>query len=240
MIEIKDLGKSWNNKNSKVVALHNINLSISKGEFITIIGPSGCGKTTLLKIIAKLTEPQKGEILFQKDEQIKSSFVFQKSTLLPWKNIYQNVSLPWELDKRISKKEILKKISLVGLDKFKKNYPYELSGGMQQRVALARALVSNPELLLMDEPFGALDEINRNKLNLDLLKIQRKLNSTILFVTHSISEAVFLADRVVILSKSPARIKEIIEIDLPRKRTIELKETSKFQEYVRCIRKKLN
>ena len=165
------------------------------------------------------------------------SLVFQKPVLLPWRTVKQNINLQNELHGK--NRKIQEKIDLVGLTGFENHYPKELSGGMQQRAAIARSLVLNPELLLMDEPFGALDETTRNKLNLEILKIWKKLKPTIIFVTHSLSEAVFLSDRVIVLSNRPAKIKDIIKIDLKRPRKLEVKETMKFQKYIKCLREKI-
>jgi NitT/TauT family transport system ATP-binding protein len=242
MIEIKSISKEWKIKDSIVRAIDDISLSIKEGEFVTIIGPSGCGKTTLLRIMAGLIKPSSGNLdrTGPKINSVKKlSVVFQDPILLPWRTVYDNVKLPAELDNKITN-NISEKINLVGLQGFEKSFPKELSGGMKQRVAIARALVLNPELLLMDEPFGSLDEINRNKLNLELLRIWQKIKPTTIFVTHSISEAIFLSDRVVVLSNRPSKIKDIIDIKLPRPRSLEMKESLEFQDYVRCIRKSIN
>lgn len=245
MIEIKNLTKTWRKGDANLTAIQNLNLKINDGEIVSIIGPSGCGKTTLLKIITGLLRPTEGETnidaeISKRKSVKKLSIVFQNPVLLPWRNVIENVRLPNELDNIELNNNVQEKINLVGLKGFEKHYPNELSGGMQQRVAIARALVLNPSLLLMDEPFGSLDEINRNNLNIELLKIWKKLKPTIIFVTHSISEAVFLSDRVIVLSQRPAKIKEVVEIKLPRERNLELKESSEFQEYVKCIREKID
>jgi len=245
MIEIKNLRKEWKKGDVNLVAIDDISLSINKGEIISIIGPSGCGKTTLLKLITGLLNPTDGSISIKEDfgrrkSLKKLSIVFQNPVLLAWRNVKDNVKLPNELNNAEENNNVQERIDLVGLNGFEKHYPNELSGGMQQRVSIARALVLNPCLLLMDEPFGSLDEINRNKLNLELLKIWHQLKPTIIFVTHSIYEAVFLSDRVVVLSERPAKVKAIIDVDLPRKRKLEIKETPEFQEYVKCIREKID
>ncbi len=245
MIEIKNLTKRWKKGDVNLTAIKNLNLKINDGELVSIIGPSGCGKTTLLKIITGLLTPTEGEVIIDtetnKRKAVKKlSIVFQNPVLLPWRNVIENVQLPNELNNMELNNNVQEKINLVRLKGFEKHFPNELSGGMQQRVAIARALVLNPSLLLMDEPFGSLDEINRNNLNIELLKIWKKLKPTIIFVTHSISEAVFLSDRVIVLSQRPAKIKEVVEIKLPRERNLELKESSEFQEYVKCIREKID
>ncbi len=241
MIEIKSIKKKYVKNNS--LAIDDISFNINNGEIISIVGPSGCGKTTLLRIIAGLVKPTEGSVNFKSDvknnSNKKSSIVFQNPVLLPWRNVYDNVKLPNELNNIVGNKRVIEKIKLVGLEEFRNHFPNELSGGMQQRVNVARALVLNPELILMDEPFGALDEINRNKLNLELLRIHQKLKPTIVFVTHAISEAVFISNKVVILSDRPSKIKDIIPIYLPKERNIELKDTKEFQEYVKCILKKI-
>ncbi len=234
MIEIKEVTKSYNSDKNIVKALDKINLNIKKGEIVALIGPSGCGKTTLLKIISGLIKKDSGELSINKGE---TSYMFQKPVLLKWRTVNENILLPFEIKKK--KKDTKEIIKLVGLEGFENSYPKELSGGMKQRTALARALITKPKVLLMDEPFGALDEMKRNELNLELLRIQKKLNTTILIVTHSITEAIFLADKVAIMSKRPGKIKDVIDIKL-EKRNLSTKETSEFQRYVRCIRQKIN
>lgn len=244
MLHIKNLTKEYSAKETGILAIHNLSMSVKKGEFVSIIGPSGCGKTTVLKIVAGLLEPTRGTISFNRRRITKEtmkdiSIVFQNPVLLPWRNLAENVTLPQELNGEEKLNSILRNIELVGLKGFENSYPYELSGGMQQRLSIARALTLNPKMLLMDEPFGALDEMNRNKLNIELLRIWKKTKFTVLFITHSISEAVFLSDRVVILSKRPAQVKDVINIKLPRPRNLDLKESHRFQEHVKCIRKKI-
>jgi NitT/TauT family transport system ATP-binding protein len=245
MIELKSVQKDYK-KNKKIVqALRDINLKFKKGEIIGVIGPSGCGKTTLLKLIAGLLLPTNGSILIDdkklnKDLTKKMSVVFQNPVLLQWRSVKENIRLPLEFNKIQKSDNIRNIIDLVGLSGFEDSLPNELSGGMQQRVALARALIVNPELLLMDEPFGALDEITRNKLNLELLRIWRELKTTMVLVTHSVSEAVFLSDRVIVLSKRPAVVKDVVDIKLNRPRNLAMKETIEFQRHVKCIREKID
>lgn len=234
MIEIKNVWKEYINGNI-ISAIEDISLEVKKGEIVSIIGPSGCGKTTLLKTIAGLLKPTKGYVNLNHEH---ISIMFQKSVLLKWRTVKENIQLPFELEGK--KKDVDSIIELVGLKGFENSYPLELSGGMQQRTALARALITEPELLLMDEPFGSLDEIKRNELNLELLRIWKKLKTTIIFVTHSISEAVFLSDRVIILSERPGKVKEVVDIKLSRPRVLDIKESLEFQRYVRWIRTKLN
>ena len=227
--------------------LEKINLDINDGEFISIVGPSGCGKTTLLKIIGGLKKPTQGHILFR-DKTLKLSqkrnfgFVFQDPVLLPWRNVVKNIELPLEILKRKTSQGVLKNLlRITRLEGFENYYQEELSGGMKQRVAIARALIFNPSVLLMDEPFGALDEFTRNHMNLELLRILREENtiSTVIFVTHSIPEAVFLSDKVVVLSKRPAKIKKTIDIDLPKPRDEETKTSKRYFELIECLLKTL-
>lgn len=235
MIEVKNLQFSF--KNLKVI--DNISFDLKDSEIVSIVGPSGCGKSTILKILSGLLLPSSGKVNHL-DKNINQSIVFQNDVLLPWRNVYENISLPLELKNNISRKGIIDKINLVGLNGFEKSYPNELSGGMRQRVSLARALITNPSLLLMDEPFGSLDEMTRDNLNLELLNIHKKTKTTIVFVTHSISEAVFLSDRIIVLSDRPAKIKKIINVRLNRPRKLDLKESMEFQKYIRWIRETLD
>lgn len=244
LIEIANLDKIYPSRDGgSINALQNINLSVEDGEFVTVVGPSGCGKSTLLKILTGTLKKTAGRITIRGREVDGPSrdlgIVFQAPVLLPWRNILQNVLLPSEIqkldlaeyDKRA--RELLK---LVGLEGFEKKYPGELSGGMQQRVGICRALVHDPALLLMDEPFGALDAMTREQMNLELLRIWSENRKTVMLVTHSIPEAVFLADRVVVMSPRPGRIAEIIEVDLPRPRSLGLINSAEFGRYVEAIR----
>lgn len=222
-LSVKDLNKKFSKEGAKpLTALDSINLDIEKEEFISLVGPSGCGKTTLLRIIAGLEEPTSGEILLEGNEirgpDPERGMVFQEYSLFPWLNIIDNIAFGLEM-KGIGKEERRERaagyIDIVNLKGFENSYPHELSGGMRQRVAIARALANAPKLLLMDEPFGALDAQTRNRMQNELLDIHEKTRKTVIFVTHSVDEAVYLSDRVVVLSTRPGRIREIIEIDLP-------------------------
>lgn len=222
-LAVKDLNKIFSKEGAKpLTALDSINLDIEKEEFISLVGPSGCGKTTLLRIIAGLEEPTSGEILLEGNEikgpDSERGMVFQEYSLFPWLSITDNIAFGLEM-KGIGKEERRKTaaeyIEIVNLKGFENSYPHELSGGMRQRVAIARALANAPKLLLMDEPFGALDAQTRNRMQHELLDIHEKTRKTVIFVTHSVDEAVYLSDRVVVLSSRPGRIREIIEIDLP-------------------------
>ena len=246
-IKIEDLSMVFQDKNGgePVTALKDVNLDIKEGEFISLLGPSGCGKTTLLRIIADLLQPSKGNITVRGETprdirlQKKYGIVFQNPVLYDWRTVRRNVCMPMELlgmNKEQRTSRVSKMLDLVGLSEFGKHYPYELSGGMQQRVGIARALAIKPEILLMDEPFSALDEFTREKLHIDLLNIWRKTNKTIVFVTHNISEAVFLSDRVVVLSPHPGRVSAVIDIKIPRPRDMESKQTKQFYDYITEIR----
>ena len=246
-ISIRNLCVSFPDKNGgePVIALQNINLDIRQGEFISLLGPSGCGKTTLLRAVADLMQPTSGSIsvLGQSPREIrlqkKYGIVFQNPVLYDWRTVRRNVCMPMELmgiPKKDRTARVTKMLELVGLMEFGKKYPHELSGGMQQRVGIARALAIRPEILLMDEPFSALDEFTKEKLHEDLLRIWKKTNKTILFVTHNIQEAVFLSDRVVVLSPHPGRVSAIVDIKLDRPRTMETKNTKEFNDLVVKVR----
>ncbi|MDY0266520.1 MAG: ABC transporter ATP-binding protein [Methanimicrococcus sp.] len=222
---IENLSKTFKKGKTDFTALENISLTVKSGEFVTILGPSGCGKTTLLRIIAGLETYSSGTLTLN-DEVItgpgsKRGMVFQEYSLFPWKTVLGNVMFG-PVMQGFSKEEAMSKannyLDLVGLADFKHSYPYELSGGMKQRVAIARALANEPEIILMDEPFGALDAQTRNNLQNELLRIWTEEKRTIIFVTHSVDEAVFLSDRIVILSKRPGKVRKIIDISIPRPR----------------------
>lgn len=245
-IKIRDLGMTFkDNKGNDMQALTGVNLDIYKGEFISLLGPSGCGKTTLLRMIADLLEPTEGSIhidgMLPREVRLMQKFgiVFQSAVLFDWRTVRKNIELPLEtmkLNKAERQKRSSEMLEMVGLTKFENHYPIQLSGGMQQRVNIARALAIRPEILLMDEPFSALDEFTKEKLHEDLLQIWRKTNKTIIFVTHNISEAVFLSDRVCVLSPHPGRLSAVVDIDLPRPRAIDIKETPRFNELVLKVR----
>ena len=244
MIVVSSLEKTYATRGrTQVQALAGISVEIGAGEFITIVGQSGCGKTTLLKILAGLLQRSAGSVTLRGqpvDEPSRDiGIVFQDPVLLPWRTVFDNVMLPVEvlgLDRRTSAKRGRDLLGLVGLRGFEEKYPHELSGGMRQRVAIARALVHDPSLLLMDEPFGALDAMTREFMNLELLRIWKESGKTIVFITHSIPEAAFLADRVIVMSARPGRIKEIVEVRLPRPRDLDMMASDEFGVYTRRIR----
>jgi NitT/TauT family transport system ATP-binding protein len=244
-ISVEGLNKVYFPKKSEPThALSGIDFSIKQGEFISIVGPSGCGKTTLLNILAGLISKTSGSAKIAGHEVVKPlkevGMVFQAPTLLPWRTIKENIMIPVEVQK-LDKESHLQRaddlIKLVGLDGFENKYPNELSGGMQQRAGICRALVHSPAVLLMDEPFGALDAMTREYMNLELIRIWQESKQTILFVTHSISEAVFLSDRVIVLSPRPGRIAEIIDINIPRTRDLAIMSSDEAGVYVKRIRK---
>ena len=232
-----------------VTALQDIDLEVGRGEFISLIGPSGCGKSTLLRVIGDLVEPSTGEILVNGKTAHRArldrdyGIVFQAAVLYDWRTVAKNIALPLELmgfDRATRAGRVRELMHLVELEGFEKHYPWQLSGGMQQRVSIARALSFSPALLLMDEPFGALDEMTRERLNIELLRIWSELGSTVIFVTHSISEAVFLSTRVVVMSARPGRITAVVPIDLPQRRSVDTREDPRFFELVTEVREALH
>lgn len=246
-IQIEKLQVQFTDQNGSkpITALDNINLTIRQGEFVSLVGPSGCGKTTLLRAIADLQQPTSGSILVRGQSpreirlQKKYGFVFQNPVLYDWRTVRRNVCMPMEiagLPKKHRTRTVTEMLDLVGLYNFGRKYPHELSGGMQQRVGIARALAINPEIMLMDEPFSALDEFTKEKLQEDLLTIWTKTQKTIVFVTHNISEAVFLSDRVVVLSPHPGRVTNIVEIGLPRPRNADVRGSNDFNALVTKVR----
>jgi len=245
-IMLKDIGMVYRTNDGRdVTALTGVTLDIEKGEFVSLVGPSGCGKTTLLRIIADLLTPSSGDIKISgespHDARLKRKYgiVFQSAVLYEWRTVKKNIMLPLEImhvPQKEQNERAEKMLELVGLTEFANHYPHQLSGGMQQRVGIARALAIQPEILLMDEPFSALDEFTREKLHIDLLKIWRKTNKTIVFVTHNIQESVFLSDKVCVLSPHPGRLSAVVDIDLPRPRTMEMKSTPEFTELVAKVR----
>jgi NitT/TauT family transport system ATP-binding protein len=231
-----------------VRALSDIDLSIGRGEFVSLIGPSGCGKSTLLRIIGDLTSPTAGTVTVNGKPAPRArldrdyGMVFQAPVLFDWRNVQKNVELPLEITGRPAAEREAKAramLALVELSEFADRQPWQLSGGMQQRVAIARALALDPAILLMDEPFGALDEMTRERMNLELLRIWDRTGTSVVFVTHSIPEAVFLSTRVVVMSARPGRITNIVKIDLPRERTVETRELERYFELVTEVRESL-
>jgi NitT/TauT family transport system ATP-binding protein len=245
IIVSRNLGKSyWTRKKEWVTALENINFTVEEKSFLSIIGPSGCGKSTLLKIIAGLIPSSSGDCQISGRSVRAPSqdvgFVFQNAVLLPWFTVLENVLLPIKIQKPGEKDLYLDKahklIEMVGLRGFETSYPFELSGGMQQRTAIVRALIYDPKVLLMDEPFGALDAMTRDQMNMELMRIWAESHKTILFVTHSIQEATLLSDRVIVMSARPGKIIEDLTIDLPRPRTIHLVATERFDQLTSHLR----
>ena len=242
LIEVRNLNKVYSGRTESVRALEDVSFSIGEREFVSIVGPSGCGKSTLLKILAGLIPRTSGDVRIGSRNVAGSDrdtgFVFQAPVLLPWRTVLQNVLLPIEISK-LPKEKFRERaamlLRLVGLEGFEQRYPFELSGGMQQRASIVRALVHDPKMLLMDEPFGALDALTREQMNLEMLRIWRESGKTILFVTHSIQEAVFLASHCAVLTAGPARMAEYFPIELPFPRTLPIKTTDEFGAYARRI-----
>lgn len=242
-VEFVDVEKSFETANGKVTAIEGLSLSMAEGEFLAIVGPSGCGKSTLLMALAGLTQPTSGQVRFNgssvEEPLTQAGIVFQNSELLAWRTALENVLLQAEIRKLPMEQSLARAETLlanVGLGAFGNHFPDELSGGMQQRVSLCRALLHDPEVLLMDEPFGALDAITRDQIQSDLQELWLQSPKTVIFITHSIEEAVFLADRVVVLSPRPARIAADIRVDLPRPRHITDRGSTAFTTIVNDIR----
>jgi NitT/TauT family transport system ATP-binding protein len=248
IIAVDRVSKQFDVAGGTTHALEEVSLAVAPAEFVSIIGPSGCGKSTLLRIVGDLVEPSAGSVRVKGKTPHQArldrdyGIVFQTPVLYEWRTVLRNVELPLEVMGRPrgewqARADAM--LQLVGLSAFRHHYPWQLSGGMQQRVAIARALVFNPSILLMDEPFGALDELTRERLNLELLNIWSQTSATVLFITHSISEAVFLSSRVVVMSPRPGRIERTVAVDLPRPRTAETRAAPRFFELVTLVREGL-
>ena len=248
-LSLRGVAKVFNpGSEQEVRAVHGVDLSVERGEFISVIGPSGCGKSTLLRLIGDLTPPSAGTVSVNGKTPARArldrdyGMVFQSATLLEWRRVQANVELPLEImgmDAAERSRQAAAMLELVQLDRFANHYPWQLSGGMQQRVAIARALAFKPSILLMDEPFGALDEMTRERMQSELLRIRAETGTTVVFVTHSIPEAVFLSTRVVIMSSRPGTITEVVDIDLAEPRSDETREEQRFFELLTGVREGL-
>jgi NitT/TauT family transport system ATP-binding protein len=243
VIAVRRLGKSYETARGPVVALDNIDFTVGEGEFVALLGPSGCGKSTLLKILAGLLSASSGEAVLRgtviAGPRRDIGVVFQSPVLFPWRTVLANVVLPADvqrLGREQHRRLAMELLDLVGLAGFEHRYPWELSGGMQQRVAMVRALIHDPAMLLMDEPFGALDAMTREQMNLELQRIWLERRKTVVFITHSIPEAVFLADRVLVMTPRPGRIAEIVPVEIARPRPLDVMNTEAFGASVRRIR----
>ena len=246
VIDARDLSLTFTTADGPVYALEGINLTVNDGDFVSFIGPSGCGKTTLLRVIADLEQATSGTISVNGMSPAQArmarayGYVFQAPALYPWRTVEKNVGLPLEIMGTANAASRVKRnLELVNLGGFEKKFPWQLSGGMQQRVSIARALAVEPKLLLMDEPFGALDEIVRDKLNQQLLELWAATKKTVVFVTHSIPEAVFLSSKIVVMSPRPGRIIDVIETNLPASRTLDIRETPEFLKIAHRVREGL-
>ncbi len=248
VIEAKKLSLTFETNDGPVHALKDVDLTINKGDFVSFIGPSGCGKTTFLRVMADLEQPTGGEItvngMSPEEARLKRAYgyVFQAAGLYPWRTIGGNIRLPLEImgySKADQAKRVKEVLELVHLDGFEKKFPWQLSGGMQQRASIARALSFDADLMLMDEPFGALDEIVRDHLNEQLLELWAETNKTIAFVTHSIPEAVYLSTKIVVMSPRPGRVTDVIESTLPRERPLDIRESQEFLDIAHRVREGL-
>jgi NitT/TauT family transport system ATP-binding protein len=246
VIDARDLSLTFSTADGAVYALSGVNLKVEDGEFVSFIGPSGCGKTTLLRVIADLEQATGGTMVVNGLSPDKArlarsyGYVFQAPGLFPWRTVERNVALPLEImGIADAAARVKRNLELVNLNGFEKKFPWQLSGGMQQRVSIARALAFDPKLLLMDEPFGALDEIVRDKLNQQLLELWDRTKKTVVFVTHSIPEAVFLSTKIIVMSPRPGRIIDVIETNFPRHRTLDIRETPEFLKVAQRVREGL-
>jgi NitT/TauT family transport system ATP-binding protein len=248
VVSARGLGLTFETADGPVNALTGVDLTVSKGDFVSFIGPSGCGKTTFLRVIADLEKPTSGTITVNgmTPEEARRrrayGYVFQAAALYPWRTIERNIALPLEImghSRDEQKARVSRTLDLVNLTGFEKKYPWQLSGGMQQRASIARALAFDADLLLMDEPFGALDEIVRDHLNEQLLKLWERTNKTICFVTHSIPEAVYLSTKIVVMSPRPGRVTDVIESTLPKERPLDIRETPEFLAIAHRVREGL-
>ena len=248
VVEVAGVSKVFGTGDDAVTALESVDLTIRQGEFVSLIGPSGCGKSTLLRLIGDLTQPTTGSLTINGKPAARArldrdyGMVFQAPVLMDWRTITKNIELPLELkgwDKAKRRARAQEMLELVKLPEFARHMPWQLSGGMQQRIAIARALAAHPQLLLMDEPFGALDEMTRERMNAELMRIWRRTGTTIVFVTHSIPEAVFLSTRVVVMSARPGRIAAVIDVDLPAERSVETRESERYFRLVTRVREAL-
>jgi NitT/TauT family transport system ATP-binding protein len=248
VVAARGLSLTFQTNDGPVTALSNVDLDIAKGEFVSFIGPSGCGKTTFLRVVADLEQPTAGNIHVngmspsQARQKRAYGYVFQAAALYPWRTIEKNVALPLEIigmGRDEQAERVRRTLDLVGLSGFEKKYPWQLSGGMQQRASIARALAFDADLLLMDEPFGALDEIVRDHLNQQLLELWARTGKTICFVTHSIPEAVYLSTRIVVMSPRPGRVTDVIDSPLPRERPLDIRESPQFLEIAHRVREGL-
>ena len=244
VIEIAGVSKTYRTQDGDVPSLRPLDFSVDPGEFLVVVGPSGCGKSTLLKLIAGLLPPSEGEIRVEDRVVTRPhggvGIVFQSPLLLPWRSVFSNVMMPVEV-KGLPRAEYERRahalLKMVGLEGFENKYPWQLSGGMQQRASICRALVHDPKIVLMDEPFGALDAMTRERMNVELQRIQRETGKTVLLITHSIPEAVFLADRVLVMSERPGAIAAIYDVNLPRPRSLDVLADPVFVQLTQTIRK---
>jgi NitT/TauT family transport system ATP-binding protein len=249
VVSVESVSQTYGSAASAVAALQDVSMTVGDGEFVSIVGPSGCGKSTLLRIIADLLSPSEGRVLIRRRSPHEArgrreiGMVFQSPVLYDWRSVRRNVELPLEIigrprrERRARAEEMLQ---LVGLEQFSNSNPWQLSGGMQQRVSIARALILDPVILLMDEPFGALDELGRERMNGELQRIWAQTAKTVMFVTHSIPEAVFLSSRIVVMSPHPGRVMAVVSVDLPRPRTPDTRTDARYYQLITKVRQVLN